>query len=113
MRLCTPKYLQKLPVWSVLLVWFFMGSLALAEQIDLVSETSPHDEQALDALQLALKPGQIEAADDHVGIGPLDPIAEVPRVPFVLSRLRVDEGRSLLNSKNTISLFMILSCYRI
>ncbi|MEO7860836.1 MAG: hypothetical protein ABIU05_10395 [Nitrospirales bacterium] len=113
MQLCTLKYLQKLPVWSVLLVWFFMGGLALAEQIDLVSETSPHDEQALDALQLALKPGQIEAADDHVGIGPLDPIAEVARVPFVLSRLRVDEGRSLLNSKNTISLFMILSCYRI
>ena len=100
-------------MWSLLLVWFFMGGLALAEQIDLVRETSPHDEQALDALQLALKPGQIEAADDHVGIAPLDPIAEVARVPFVLSRLRIDEGRSLLNSKNTISLFMILSCYRI
>lgn len=100
-------------MWSVLFAWLFIGGVALAEQVDLVSETSAHDEQALDALQLAIKPGHIEVADDHVGIGPLDPIAEVARVPFLLSRLRVDEGRSLLNSQNTISLFMIFSCYRI
>lgn len=100
-------------MWSVLLVWFFMGGVALAEQVDLVGETSAHDEQALDALRLAIKPGQIEPADCHLPIGPLEPIVEVARVPFVLSRLRVDEGRSFLNSKNTISLFMILSCYRI
>ena len=114
MHFCTLNWVWRLSVRSVLFAWLFIGGVALAEQVDLVSETSAHDEQALGALQLALKPGQIGAADDHVGIGPLDPIAEVARVPFfLLSRLRLDECRSLLNSKSTISLFMILSCYRI
>jgi len=113
MRLCTLKYLQKLPVWSLLFIWLFMGGVVLAEQVDLVSETSAHDEQALEALQLAIKPGQIGAAADPVGLGPLDPVAEVTGVPFLLSRLRVTECSPLLNSKSTIRLFMILSCYRI
>jgi len=90
-----------------------MSSLALAEQGPLVSETSTHDEEALGALQPAIKPGQREAVTRPVGIGPLEPIAEVARVPFRSSRLRIDECRSLLNSSNTVSLSMILSCYRI
>ena len=113
MHFCPLKHLQQLPVWSVLFVWLFMSSLALAEQGELVSETSTHDEEALGALQLAIKPEQREAVTGPVGIGPLEPIAEVARVPFRSSRLRVDECRSLLNSRNTISLCMILSCYRI
>lgn len=100
-------------MWSVLFVWLFMSSLALAEQGNLVSETCTHEEEALGALQLALKPGQREAVTGPVGIGPLEPIAEVARVPFQSSRFRVDERHSLLNSRNTISLCMILSCYRI
>ena len=100
-------------MWSLLFVWLFMSSLALAEQGPLVSETSTHDEEALGALQPAIKPGQREAVTRPVGIGPLEPIAEVARVPFRSSRLGIDECRSLLNSRNTVSLSMILSCYRI
>ena len=100
-------------MWSLIFVWLFMGGVALAEQVDLVSETSAHDEEALDALQLAIKPGQIEAAHCHIPIGSLEPMTEVARVPFLLSRLRVNECSPLLNSKSTIRLFMILSCYRI
>jgi hypothetical protein len=113
MHFCPLKHLERLPVWSLLFVWLFMSSLALAEQGPLVSETSTHDEEALGALQPAIKPGQREAVTRPVGIGPLEPIAEVARVPFRSSRLRIDECRSLLNSRNTVSLSMILSCYRI
>ena len=100
-------------MWSLLFVWLFMSSLALAEQGPLVSETSTHDEEALGARQPAITPGQREAVTRPVGIGPLEPIAEVARVPFRSSRLGIDECRSLLNSRNTVSLSMILSCYRI
>ena len=100
-------------MWSLLFVWLFMSSLALAELGPLVSETSAHDEEALGARQPAIKPGQREAVTRPFGIGPLEPIAEVARVPFRSSRLRIDECRSLLNSRNTVSLSMILSCYRI
>ena len=100
-------------MWSVLFLWLFMGSVALAEQVDLMTETSTQDEQALEALQQAIKPGQTETTAGPVGIGPLDPVTEVAGVPFLLSRLRVNECRPLFNSKSTIRLFMILSCYRI
>lgn len=100
-------------MWSVLFVWLFMSSLALAERGKLVNETSTHGEEALGALQPAIKPGQREVVTGPVGIGPLEPIAEVARVPFQSSRLRVDDYRFLLNSRNTISLCIILSCYRI
>ena len=100
-------------MWSLLFVWLFMSSLALAGQGKLVSETSTHDEEALGSLQLAIKSGQREAVTSPVGIGPLEPIAEVACISFQSFRLRVDECRSLLNSRNTISLCMILSCYRI
>ena len=113
MHFCPLKHLQRLPVWSLLFVRLFMGSLALAEQVDLVGETSTHDEEALDALQLAIRPGQIEGVAGPVGVGLLEPIGEVARVPFLSSRLRADECRSLLNSKNTINLCIIISCYRI
>jgi hypothetical protein len=113
MHFCPLKHLERLPVWSLLFVWLFMSNLALAEQGPLVSETSTHDEEALGALQPAIKLGQREAVTRPVGIGPLEPIAEVARVPFRSSRLRIDECRSLLNSRNTVSLSMILSCYRI
>ena len=113
MHFCPLKHLLRLPVWTVLFVWLFMSGLALAEQGKLVSETSTHDKETLGGLQLAIKPGQREAVTRPVGIGPLEPIAEVARVPFRSSRLRIDECRSLLNSRNTVSLSMILSCYRI
>ena len=100
-------------MWSLIFVWLFMGGVALAEQVDLVSETSTQDEQALEALQLAFKPGKVGVAAGPVEIGPLDPVAKVAGVPFLLSRLRVNECSPLLNSKSTIRLFMILSCYRI
>ena len=100
-------------MWGVLFVWLFMSSLVLAEQVDLVSETSTHDEEALGTLQPAIRPGQIIGVAGPVGIDHLESIAEVARVPFLSSRLRVEECRSLLNSKHTINLCMILSCYRI
>jgi hypothetical protein len=41
------------------------------------SETRTHDEEALDALQLAIMPGQIEGAAGPVGIGLLEPLRKL------------------------------------
>ena len=113
MHCCILKQLKSLSAWSLLFVWLFMGGVALAEQVDLVSETSTQDEQALDAWQLAIKRGQVEAAIDHIPINRVESIAEIADVRFPLSRLLVAESRFRVNSTSTISLFVLLSCYRI
>jgi len=42
--------------WGLLSVWLFFGSLALAEQMNLMIETTAQDEQALSELASGLKP---------------------------------------------------------
>lgn len=59
---------QRWVVGSLVLIWLSMGSLALAEQLHVVTETGPHDEQALEDLQLAVRS---EAHDDSTS--PLSP----------------------------------------
>ncbi len=42
--------------WGLFSVWLFFASLALAEQMNLMIETSAQDEQALSQLASSLKP---------------------------------------------------------
>ena len=113
MQICRVMRFKKVVLGGVVLVWLLMGGLAFAEQMNVVSETGSHDEDVLDSLQLAVKSEQIE---DHAGpipTNPFQPTIEVDPVPCVFSPLRIDTSRPLLRSKNTFSLFLIVSCYRI
>ena len=50
------RRLMLVTCWGLLLAWLFFGSLALAEQLNLMMETSAQDEQALSELASGLKP---------------------------------------------------------
>ncbi len=107
------KRFQKVVLGGLVLMWLLMGGLALAEQMNVVDETGPHDEDALASLQLAVKS---EPFEDHAGpihTNPSQPIIGLEAVPFVFSSLHIDTSRPLLRSKNTFSLFLRVSCYRI
>ena len=113
MQICGVIRFQKVVLWGLVLVWFLMGGLALAEQMNVLSETGTHDEHALDSLQLAVKS---EPFEDHAGTIPTNPLQsniQVDNAPFLCSPLHLDTSRPLLRSKNTFSLYLILSCYRI
>jgi len=113
MHICSVLRFQKVVLGGIVLAWLLMGGLAFAEQMHVVSETGPHDEDALESLQLAVKS---EHSEDHAGLiptNPFQPMIEVDPVPFVFSPLRIDTSRPLLPSKNTFSLFLMVSCYRI
>ena len=106
---------EKIVLGGLVFVWLLMGGLSLAEQMNIVNETGTHDEDALDSLQLAVKS---EPFEDHAGpipTNPRQPIIEIDVDPvlFVFSPLRIDSSRPLLRSKNTFSLFLTVSCYRI
>ena len=112
-QICGVIRFQKVVLGGLVLVWLLMGGLALAEQMNFVSETGSHDEDALDSLQLAVKSEQLE---DHARPIPPNlhqPTIEVDPAPCVFSPLRIDTSRPLLRSKNTFRLFLIVSCYRI
>lgn len=49
-------------VGSLIVVWLLLGGLALAEQLNVVSETNSSDEQALTQLQLAVKSEMLDAS---------------------------------------------------
>ena len=113
MLICGVIRFQKVVLGGIVFVWLLMGGLAFAEEMHVVSETGPYDEYALESLQLAVKSEQLE---DHAGLiltNPLQPMIEVDPVPFVFSPLRIDTSQPLLRSKNTFSLFLMVSCYRI
>jgi len=55
------RRLHRFAALGLLIIWLLMGASALAEQADILSETSSQDERALSRLVLAIKPGQIEA----------------------------------------------------
>ncbi len=49
-------------VGCLLVVWLFLGNVALAEQLNVVSETNSSGEQALTYLQLAVKSEPLNAS---------------------------------------------------
>ena len=104
---------QKIVLGGLVLVWLLMGTLALAEQVNVLSETGPHDEDALANLQLAVKSEQLEDHAGPISTNPLRLTIELDPVPFVFSSLHIDPSRPLLRSKNTFSLLLMVSCYRI
>ena len=113
MVICGVIRFQKIVLGGLVLVWLLMKGLALAEQVNVVSETGPHDEDALASLQLAVKSEQLEDHAGPISTNPLQLTIELDPVPFVFSSFRVDPSRPLLRSKNTFSLFLMVSCYRI
>jgi hypothetical protein len=103
----------KLLVWGLLLVWLLLGGLALAEQVDLLIETSTHDEQALYGLILAIKPGQTEVDCDRI-ICPTPNIVEPDRSTLAfLGPSGYGYHPLLFTRTSTVPLFTFLSCYRI
>lgn len=103
----------KLPACGLLLVWLLLGGLALAEQVDLLIETSTHDEQALYGLMLAIKPGQAGVDFDGI-LGPAPNLVEADRSTLALFGLRHDRSHPRLFTRmSTVPLFIVLSCYRI
>ena len=113
MHICSVVRFQKVVLGGLVLVWFLMGGLAFAEQMHVVSETGHNDEDALESLQLAVKSEQLEDRAGPIPTNLLQPMIEVDPVRFVFSPLRIDTSRPLLPFKNTFSLFLMVSCYRI
>jgi hypothetical protein len=102
-----------LPAWGLLLVWLLLGGFALAEQVDLLIETSTHDEQALYGLMLAIKPGQAGVDCDRI-LAPAPNFVEDDRSTLALFSLSSDGSHPLLLTRtSTVPLFIVLSCYRI
>ena len=105
--------LRSLPVYGLLLVWLFLAGVALAEQVDLLIETSTQDEQALSALVLAIKPG-VTNADGHITIvGPALTSIAPALSSLLLFGVISDKPPSHLLSRASLPLFLALSCYRV
>lgn len=112
MHMCTIISLQRWMLGSLVVIWLLMGGLALAEQLHVVSETGPHDEQALEHLQLAVKS---EAFGGSTGTAPPDllhlPIA-VPPIT-IGTAVAMNLISSFLGSVHTRSLALFTCCFRI
>ncbi len=63
MKMCKIAYLHRFVVGYLLLVLLFLGGLALAEQLNIMPETSTSDEQALSSFQLAVKSKTLDASN--------------------------------------------------
>lgn len=112
MRMYPVVHFQRWVLKSLVVIWLLMGGLAFAEQLDVVSETGSHDEQALEHLQLAVKS---EARDDSTGPIPSD-LLQLPvavRLVTIVTPLFGGPTCPLLRSKNIRSLVLITCCYRI
>lgn len=94
------------------MVWLFLGGSALMEQLTLVPETSPQDEQALAHLALGLKPdrallpeetGRTISARYREASLALSPEAGHPQATRGFER----------HHRSSLALHQILSVYRI
>lgn len=95
------------------MVWLLLAGLALAEQVEVLVETSSHDEQALSALAFAIKPGAASRVDDAGNIAIALPLIEPVRSSFALFGVNSDKSDCPLLSHPSLALFIALSCYRI
>lgn len=112
MQMCKFIYMQRWAFGSLVAIWLLLGGLALAEQLNVVSETGPHDEQTLEHLQLAVKS---ESCSDSTR--PLSPdllqlafaVCPVTMVPSVVA----NPAYSVFSSTHIRSLVLLTRCYRI
>ena len=99
-------------VGCLVVVWFLLGGLAFAEQVNVVSETNSSDEQALTQLQLAVKSERLDAS---VGTPLLDLLTLA--IPIALSTAVASVFSNLINPfadvACTRSLPRFTCCYRI
>ena len=65
-------------IWGIVFIWLFFGSLAFAEQLNLLAETSNEDEEVLSWLASSLKPA-VPSLE-----GPLiSPVSSIPPSPVL------------------------------
>lgn len=112
-----PVRLYRLSAWALLLAWLFFGSLVLAEQV--VPELEPtqqtqgydHDEEALVALEYALKP--IPTTLDDTSSPSSTSLGLQPALISPINALRPGLRRPVLSIHSGLSLHKQLSTYRI
>lgn len=112
MHVCRVIHFRRWILGSLVAIWLLMGGVAFAEQLNVVTETGPHDEQALEHLQLAVKS---EALGDSTG--PLSPdLLQLPvavRSVTIGTSVVTNPTSSVLGSTHTRSLVLLTCCYRI
>lgn len=97
---------------SLVAIWFTLGGLVLAEQLNILSETGSHDEQALTHLQLAVKSEPLDASIESPSTDLLalsSMVSPSAPVALVFSNLT----GSLSNSTYSRSLSLFTCCYRL
>lgn len=112
MRMRKVVHLQRWVLGSLVMIWLLMGGLAFAEQLNVVLETGPHDEQALEHLQFAVKS---EALDDSNGPFPADllQLTTGVRPVTIVTSVAANPPLSHFGSTHTRSLVLFTCCYRI
>lgn len=105
-------YVQRWVLGSLVAIWLLMGGLALAEQLNVVPETGPHDEQTLEHLQLAVKS---EVRNESTGplLPHLFPLSFAVRPVTLVPSVITNPTFSVLSSTHIRSLVLLTRCYRI
>ena len=88
-----------------MVMWLLMGSIAFAEQVNVMTETGSQDEEALEHLKHAVKP---EAVHDSTGACLALVQGLIPDAPAVPT-----PASALVSPPNTRSLVLLTACYRI
>lgn len=99
---------QTIAVWALLLVWLFFGGLALSERIGLLEENTAYDEEALAALQDALKPQLEHAQHIQIALNAAPSVRDLSSVPQFLPGKCLPSSFSL-----AIARYQLLSTLRI
>ena len=94
---------------GLLVIWLFLGSVALLEQLAPSMETSTQDEQALMRLVDALKPDVSPCLNAHTASF----IPVVTDKPGTLPKLDIQTGSVLPLAPPSLRLHQSLSIYRI
>ena len=110
--MCTSLHLQRWFFGSLLVMWMLMGSIAFAEQVNVMTETGSQDEQALEHLKHAVKP---EAVHDSMGAWPqhLHPLLALVQGMIPDATVVPTPVSSLVSSSHSRSPVLLTACYRI
>ena len=105
---CRQKHMHLFSL-GLLVIWLFLGSVALLEQLAPTLETSTQDEQALMRLVEALKPDVAPCLNAHAASF----IPVVTDRPCTIPRLDSQNGSVLPLAPPSLRLHQSLSIYRI
>lgn len=112
MRRCWTAHFNRWVMGSLMIIWLLLGSLALAEQLNIVSETGSHDEQALTDLQLAVKSETLDASLEATLPDLLTPSITL-HLHTTLAVVVQNAINVFTDSPHTRSLSQFTCCYRI